>query len=110
MVTFANRLLIGAQQKLAASKRAYQHEQSRARQMKIRQQNVDGSKSIWRVNENVCRTFLSDELSIFAPGGFQNAYDGCTHGRDSFGVIDPASGGSQDGKPLGMHAMLGDVL
>src|SRR5258707_2041291 len=110
MVTLANRLLIGAQQKLAASKRAHQHKQSRARQMKIRQQNVDGSKSIWLVNENICRTFLSDEFSIFPPGRFPNTNDGRSYCRDSFAAIAPAHGGRQDGKMLGTLALLVDDL
>jgi hypothetical protein len=53
-IVLANRLAVGAEQELAACKRAYQHEQSRARQMKIRQQKIDSSKIVWRINENVC--------------------------------------------------------
>jgi hypothetical protein len=109
-IALANCFLVGPKQKLAAGKCAHEHEQTRARQMKIRQQKIDGLKPIRRINENVCGAGLGDEFSIAALGRFQDAHDCSSHRCDSTGVVDPGGGRRGNRKVLGMHAMLGDVL
>ena len=61
--------------------------------MKIRYKNVDGPKLIWRINENICGTFLRDQVSIGALGGLQYADYGRPHGHDPAGAVDSDCGG-----------------
>ena len=49
-ITFTNRLPVRPKQKFAACKRADQHQQSRARQVKICQQTIDRSETVRWVN------------------------------------------------------------
>jgi len=62
-VAFADRFPVGPKQKLASDKCTYEHEQSRTRQMKIRQEQINNLESEWRINEDVRQTFLCENFS-----------------------------------------------
>src|SRR5205823_12262486 len=72
-IALANRFRVGVQQKFAAGERADEHEQSRARQMKIREKRIDNVKFKRQVDKQIGSAFLRDELSIFATRRLQNA-------------------------------------
>src|SRR5215470_15741060 len=78
--------------------------------MKIRQQNIDASEPVWRVDKNVRGTLLSDKLSVFKPGRFQYTHHSRSNGHDLLGLVDPFCSRKRNGKTLRVHSMLSNVL
>src|SRR5215218_9541739 len=78
--------------------------------MKIRQQKIDGLETIWRINENVCGTYLRDKFSMFALGRFQGAYYGCANSYDSPAVINHGGGRNRNRKVFRVHSMLRHIF
>src|SRR5215468_3802800 len=54
-IAFTDRFLVRAEQKFAPRKRTYQHQQSRTRKVKIRQQKINYSELIRWVNKEIGR-------------------------------------------------------
>src|SRR5207245_9585737 len=96
------------------------HWQSRARQMKIGEQRIDNSKRERRMDEHIRLTRLRLNLplvrldwlkqSSFKRSCFQNAHDRCSDSYEAVCTVHPSRGFWRNGKPLGMHAMPGDVI
>src|SRR5260370_42076803 len=78
-VAFANRFPVGLKQKLATHKCTYEHEQSRTRQMKIRQKQINNLEAVWRINENVRQTFLCENFPGHTLRGFQCSNGCCSN-------------------------------
>ena len=62
-VPLAHGFLVRLQYQLSCGKRADQHQQGRARQMKIRQQHVHMAKGVGRADKNVCCAVPRGSLS-----------------------------------------------
>src|SRR5205814_6077334 len=88
-ITLADRFSIGFEQEFPAGERAYQHEQSRARQMKIGKQKIDMSKLVGLVDKKIGRAGLRRQFSIFAPRGLQHPHGRRPDGNDPLRVVDP---------------------
>src|SRR2546423_5033334 len=74
-IALANRFRVGVEQKFAAGERADEHEQGRARQMKVRQKRIDHAKFKRRVDKQIGWAFGRDnlrasKLDLFIRAGF----------------------------------------
>src|SRR4030095_3088875 len=56
--------LVRAKNEFASGKRAYQHQQSRAGQVEIRQKTINNSKREWRMDEQTGLAGLRFNLSV----------------------------------------------
>ena len=61
-IPLAHRFFVGPQDQFPRCKRAHQHQQRRARQVKIRQHHVHVPELEWRTNENVRCPFVRAQL------------------------------------------------
>src|SRR6266576_4902470 len=71
-IPLSHRFLVRAQDKFAIGKRAYQHEQSRTRQMKICQQNIDHPKLERRIDKKIVLALAAWIFPKLRLNGFQN--------------------------------------
>src|SRR5207248_6729482 len=109
-IPLSHRFLVRAQDKFAIGKRAYQHEQSRTRQMKICQQNIDHPKLEWRIDKNIRFAFAGLNFSETALNRFQDSYRCCSDRDDALCIRDCLGCIRRNRKSLGMHLMLSDVF
>src|SRR5256714_3913921 len=61
-IALANRFRVGVEQKFAAGERADEHEQGRARQMKVRQKRIDHAKFKRRGDKQIGCAFSGGNL------------------------------------------------
>src|SRR6476620_4814427 len=77
-IPLSHRFFVRAQDKFAIGKRAYQHEQSRTRQMKICQQNVNHPKLERRIDKNIRLALAGLNFPETAMNRFQDSYRCCS--------------------------------
>src|SRR5688572_25137267 len=109
-VAFADRFRIRLEKKFPAREGADEHQQRRARQMKISQERIDVSQLHWRMNENIGSAGLRKNSFVAAPRRFEHA-DRCrSNGYDALRGIDRVRGRIRDEELFPVHAVLRDVL
>src|SRR6267378_2037676 len=78
--------------------------------MKIRKDKIDMFESIRRINEEISRLVLRDELSVFTSRRFQDADRRRADRHNSLRVVDLGRSFSGNGKRFRMHPMFGDIF
>ena len=91
-----------------------QHEQGRARQVEIGQQQIDRAETVARQNEEPGFARERADFAGFGGGGFEEAQAGraCCHDAAAGAScgVDPRRGLGRQFAPLGVHAMLARVV
>src|SRR5690606_30007589 len=104
---------IRRQHPITSSKCRHEHQQGRARQMKVGDQGIDAAELIARINEDIGVPHHGLDVSRVA-GGFQRPNTGGSHGNHAptllAGLPDPRADLLADLDPLGVHLMLGDFF
>ena len=105
-VPLTHGLLIRLQDQLPRGKRAHQHQQRRARQMKIRQHHVHMAKRVGRADKNVRRAV--PRLDVAA--GLQRPRHRRAHRHHAARAADGRRCFRRNREPLGVHLVFLDVL
>src|SRR4026209_640639 len=87
-IPLSHRFLVGAQDKFAIGKGAYQHEQGRTRQMKICQQNINPPKLERRIDKSIRLAFAGLNFPQTALNRFQDSYRCCSDRDDALCIRD----------------------
>src|SRR6266576_2610974 len=105
-ISFPHRFFVSAQNKFATGKGTHQHEQSRAREMKICQQNINDAKVERWMNENISLAFDRLNISDFALNRFEDSHRCCSDGNNSLCLCDSRGCLRRNQESLRMHLML----
>ena len=71
-IPLSHRFLVGAQDKFAIGKGAYQHEQGRTREVEIGQEQIDPPDLLRWMKEDAGAAFLREQLAVCTSRRFQD--------------------------------------
>src|SRR5689334_15864789 len=71
---------------IVARKGCNEHEQGRARKVKVRDHSVHCFEAIWWPNEDAGLAGVCGEQAVISSGGLQGAHRGCANGPDMISI------------------------